>query len=66
MNKKGNKHYVKSNADRLRIKNAYLTRHKKDLDTKDFTRAGFLSYYLLWNKSTIGSAIIDYKKRFKL
>jgi len=66
MNKKGNKHYVKSNADRLRIKNAYLARHKKDLDTKDFTRAGFLSYYLLWNKSTIGSAIIDYKKKFNL
>ena len=66
MNKKGNKHYIKSNADRLRIKNAYRARHTKDLDTKDFTRAGFLSYYLLWNKPTLGASIIAYKKKFKL
>ena len=66
MNKKGNKHYIKSNADRLRIKNAYRTRHKKDLDTKDFTRAGFLSYYLLWDRPTLGASIIAYKKKFKL
>jgi len=66
MNKKGNKHYVKSNADRLRIKNAYRARHKNDLDTKDFTRAGFLSYYLLWDRPTLGASIIAYKKKFNL
>ena len=30
-------------------------RHKKDLDTNDPTRAGFLSYYILWNKSKMHS-----------
>jgi hypothetical protein len=30
----------------------YRQRHKKDLKTHDPTRAGFLSYYLLWGNST--------------
>jgi len=29
----------------------YRTRHKKDLDTHDPKRAGYLSYYLLWGDS---------------
>jgi hypothetical protein len=44
----------------------YLTRHKKDLDTKDPTRAGYLSYYILWNKPTMAASIRDYKQRFNL
>jgi hypothetical protein len=31
---------------------AYRSRHKKDLETKDPRRAGFLSYYILWGEST--------------
>ena len=43
----------------------YRTRHKKDLQTKDPTRAGFLSYYILWGDSTsIKENISNYKKRF--
>jgi len=43
----------------------YRTRHKKDLDTKDPTRAGYLSYYILWGDSTSRDKNIkDYKKRF--
>jgi hypothetical protein len=42
----------------------YRTRHAKDLDTNDPTRAGFLSYYILWNKPTVQASITDYKKRF--
>jgi len=45
-------------------KKRYRTRHKKDLDTGDPTRAGYLSYYILWNKPTITDSIADYKKRF--
>ena len=30
----------------------YRKRHKKDLKTNDPTRAGYLSYYLLWGEST--------------
>jgi hypothetical protein len=45
----------------------YRRRHKKDLDTKDFTRAGFLSYYILWGDSTSRRENIkSYKKRFNL
>ena len=43
----------------------YRVRHKKDLDTKDPTRAGYLSYYILWGDSTSRDKNIkDYKKRF--
>ncbi len=45
----------------------YRTRHTKDLKTKDPTRAGFLSFYLLWGDSTsLRKNISDYKKRFNL
>jgi len=45
----------------------YRKRHKKDLDTKDPTRAGYLSYYLLWGDSTsLQQNIKDYKKKFNL
>ena len=43
----------------------YRSRHKKDLQTNDPTRAGFLSYYLLWGESTsLRSNISSYKSRF--
>ena len=45
----------------------YRMRHKKDLEAEDPTRAGFLSYYLLWGDSTsLKKNIQDYKKRFNL
>ena len=45
----------------------YRRRHKKDLNTGDYTRAGYLSYYILWGDSTSRKVNIkDYKRRFKL
>lgn len=45
----------------------YRQRHKKDLQTKDPTRAGYLSYYILWGESTsLRDNISSYKKRFNL
>lgn len=45
----------------------YRQRHKKDLETNDPTRAGYLSYHLLWGDSTSFSQnLTDYKKRFAL
>lgn len=45
----------------------YRERHKKDLTTKDPTRAGFLSYYILWGDSTSRQENIkNYKRRFNL
>jgi type III secretory pathway component EscR len=47
-------------------KQAYIKRHVKDLETKDPTRAGYLSMYILWNKPTLQASIADYKRRFNL
>jgi hypothetical protein len=45
----------------------YRDRHKKDLSTGDYTRAGYLSYYILWGDSTSRKEnIAAYKRRFKL
>jgi hypothetical protein len=45
----------------------YRTRHAKDLKTGDPTKAGFLSYYVLWGDSTSRATnIAAYKKRFNL
>ena len=46
---------------------AYRQRHGKDLTTKDPTRAGYLSYYLLWGDSTsFRENVRSYKDRFNL
>jgi len=45
----------------------YRKRHEKDLKTNDPTRAGYLSYYLLWGNSTsLKKNISEYKKKFNL
>lgn len=45
----------------------YRQRHKKDLKTNDPTRAGYLSYYILWGDSTsVRENLKAYKKRFNL
>ena len=45
----------------------YRTRHKKDLSTGDPTKAGFLSYYILWGDSTsIEKNVASYRKKFHL
>ncbi len=45
----------------------YRERHKKDLKTGDYTRAGYLSYYILWGNSTSRKENISaYKRRFNL
>lgn len=47
-------------------KERYKIRHKKDLETGDPTRAGYLAMYLLWNKKTLAASIRDYKQRFNM
>ena len=45
----------------------YRARHAKDLQTGDPTRAGFLSYYLLWGESSsLQKNISSYKSKFGL
>jgi hypothetical protein len=45
----------------------YRIRHKKDLDTKDPTRAGYLAYYILWGDSTdVATNLRNYRRQFNL
>ena len=45
----------------------YRVRHAKDLKTGDPTRAGYLSYYVLWGDSTSFRANVSaYKEKFEL
>ena len=45
----------------------YRARHKRDLSTRDPTRAGYLSYYILWGDSTdMSRNVSDYKRRFNM
>lgn len=52
---------TKDKAQRAR----YRDRHKKDLKSGDPTKAGYLSYYILWGNSTSrGENIKSYRSRF--
>ena len=66
-------HFGQANADDYTItkdkeqRSRYRARHKKDLETNDPTRAGYLSQYLLWGDSTsIKENIKNYKNKFNL
>jgi hypothetical protein len=44
-------------------KKRYIKRHLKDLRTNNPARAGYLSMFVLWNKSTVARGISDYRRR---
>ena len=46
------------------IKNQYIARHSVNEDWKDPETPGFLSRWLLWNKTTLKEAIKDTNNRF--
>jgi hypothetical protein len=51
--------------DRAR-RDKYRRRHQKDLQTRDPTRAGFLSYYLLWGPSvSLARNVAHYRRMLK-
>jgi hypothetical protein len=47
------------------LKKNYIKRHLKDLETNDYTRAGYLSLFLLWNKPTLKESMNDFNRRIK-
>ena len=54
-------------AKNVEQRDRYRTRHAKDLQTNDPTRAGYLAYYLLWGDSTsLQKNISAYKAKFNL
>lgn len=44
----------------------YRLRHKKDLDTKNPTKAGYLSYYILWAGPNFDANVRAYKNKFHM
>ena len=62
---KGMDDYTKTHDEEQRAR--YRQRHQKDLGTRDPTRAGFLSYHLLWGESTsLMNNLRAYRNRFNL
>ena len=41
----------------------YISRHKKDLKSKDPMKPGYLSMFILWNKPSLKASIADYRRR---
>lgn len=62
---KGYDDFISSGGDTAK-RARYRKRHLKDLKTNDPTRAGYLSYFILWNKPTLEASIRDYKNMFNL
>ena len=44
----------------------YISRHKKDLKTKDPMKPGYLSMFILWNKPSLKASLADYKRRLRV
>ena len=65
--KAGMDDYTLTNDTSMEQRTRYWQRHKKDLKTNDPTRAGYLSYHILWGDTTSRKENIkSYKKRFNL
>jgi hypothetical protein len=47
-------------------KQRYIARHSVNENFENYTTAGSLSRYILWNKKTVADSITDYRKRFKI
>lgn len=45
-------------------KERYINRHRSRENWNDPQTPGALSRYILWNKKTLRSSILDYKKKF--
>ena len=41
----------------------YWSRHQKDLRTGDPTRAGYLSWFILWNLPSFSESVADFRRR---
>ena len=44
------------------LKKYYIRRHLKDLETNDYTKPGFLSIFISWNKPTLKESVNDFNK----
>jgi len=57
------KFYLKSKAERQKVKSAYIARHSKEDQSSPMSPAA-LSRFVLWQSPNFGGAIRNFKKRF--
>ena len=65
INDKKSKFYLPKKADREKVKQAYISRHRNE-DWSKADSAGTLSRYILWSTPSLGGSIRNFKKRFKV
>ena len=63
LNDKKSIHYLSSNKDRNKVKEAYEARHKND-NLDDPESAGSLSMFSLWSAPTLRGGMRNYAKKF--
>ena len=57
---------IKNKQEANKVKSRYIFRHHKDLKTGNPMRAGFLSMFILWNKSSVAAGVADYRRRLNI
>ena len=62
INNPKSKFYIKEKAEREKVKQAYLDRHRARENWNNPMTAGALSRWLLWNKTTFNASLNDFKK----
>ena len=55
--------FIKDKVEREKVKDAYLSRHKKD-DISDPLTPAALSWFILWHEPKLGASVSAFKKRF--
>ena len=55
--------FIKDKEEREKVKDAYLSRHKKD-DISDPLTPAALSWFILWHEPKLGASVSAFKKRF--
>ena len=63
MSDKTSKFYLPKKEDREKVKNAYIKRHSREVQTNPLKPAT-LSRFVLWENPSFGGAIRNFKKRF--
>lgn len=68
INDKNSSFYIKDKEEREKVKNAYIARHRANekWGYDGLLTAGFWSRWLLWNKPTLNSSLMDIKSKFKI
>lgn len=63
INDKNNKFYINDKAEREKVKNAYISRHRRDKGLGSIHAPSELSMVILWSGKTLAAGIKNYEKK---